>query len=112
MIYVPAFPLLFTKMDSKVGHVRRYTKNELARKVSAAGFTIRKLHYVDSLGFIITLLYRCMGRTDGGISRVSLIIYDRIIFPVSRMVDCVMRPLFGKNLYVTATKKDVSVPTH
>ena len=41
-IYVPAFPVLYTSMDAKVGHVRRYTRSSLTAAVSAAGFTIER----------------------------------------------------------------------
>ena len=41
LIYVPAFPVLYTSMDAKVGHVRRYTRDTLMTRVTAAGFQHR-----------------------------------------------------------------------
>ena len=49
VIYVPALPFLFSEMDAKVGHYRRYTKKELLEKVSQAGFGIRDCYYNDCL---------------------------------------------------------------
>src|SRR5690242_20733525 len=40
LIYVPAFQVLYTSMDAKVGHIRRYTRHTLVQRVSAAGFHI------------------------------------------------------------------------
>ena len=51
LIYVPAFPFLYSEMDKKVGHFRRYTRSELVQKLSGAGFKIETIHYVDSVSY-------------------------------------------------------------
>ena len=33
LIYVPAFPFLYSEMDEKVGHFRRYTRSELDHRL-------------------------------------------------------------------------------
>ena len=106
-IYVPAFPVLYTSMDRKVGHVRRYTKRELVEKVSRAGFGVTRASYADSLGFLATLLYKYSGKQDGSVDEGMLMLYDRFIFPVSRVVDCVAQAFVGKNLVVQAVKRDL-----
>ena len=106
IVYVPAFPILFTSMDAKVGHVRRYTKRELKENLEAAGFQIQSIAFVDSLGFFATLLFKMLGRNDGNVSRGALIAYDRLVFPLSRLVDLVSKRFFGKNLLVIATKRE------
>lgn len=102
LVYVPAFPVLYTGMDAKVGHVRRYTRSSLTAAVRAAGFTIDRCHYVDSLGFLATLLFKLVGDSSGDINRTALRLYDRVIFPLSRVVDRVTRRWFGKNLLLIA----------
>jgi SAM-dependent methyltransferase len=105
LIYVPAFPILYTSMDAKVGHVRRYRRATLARAAQAAGFKVERLAYVDSLGFFATLCFKIFDRKDGRINRSMLKIYDRLVFPVSVAVDCLTRRWFGKNLLLVARKQ-------
>ena len=106
-IYVPAHSFLFTRMDKEVGHVRRYSRSELKKKVLSTGFTIESLTYADSLGFFATLLVKIIGyrRTGGLGSAKSLLMYDKYIFPISRRLDQVgVRFLVGKNLLLIAKK--------
>jgi SAM-dependent methyltransferase len=102
LVYVPAFPLLYTGMDARVGHVRRYTRSSLTAAVSAAGFAIDRCAYVDSLGFFATLLFKAIGDSSGNINRTALRLYDRTVFPLSRIVDTVAQRWFGKNLLLIA----------
>lgn len=104
LVYVPAFPVLYTSMDSKVGHVRRYTRATLRRSLEAAGFEIREMRYADSLGFVATLLFKALDNGSGSVNRTALKIYDRLAFPVSRALDVLTRRWFGKNLLALAAK--------
>ena len=52
LVYVPAFQVLHGPMDTAVGHYRRYTQASLIEKVRAAGFTVERSAYADSLGFV------------------------------------------------------------
>ena len=103
-VYVPAFNVLYSSMDRKVGHHRRYTHDELCAKLSVIGFNILRSEYVDSLGFFASLVFKYFGNANGTIDERSVRIYDRFIFPLSRLLDQVTHPLFGKNLLVVATK--------
>lgn len=104
LIYVPAFMFLFSKMDEKVGHVRRYTRDSLCKKVLNAGFHVKSSRYCDSLGFLATLAYKYIDRSDGTINKRSLILYDRLIFPLSIMIDKLTHMHFGKNVYAICVK--------
>ena len=103
LIYVPAFPVLYTSMDAKVGHVRRYTRESLTARVSAAGFRIERVAYADSVGFFATLAFKAIGNKDGNVSIGALKLYDRLIFPISRALDLVTQRWFGKNLLLICT---------
>ncbi len=105
LIYVPAFSILFTSMDRHVGHVRRYRLGQLKRVIRDSGFSIERGAYADFLGFFATLAYRLVDKDEpkpleGGLVRV----YDRFIFPVSRMLSVVFARVMGKNVYVVARK--------
>lgn len=104
LIYVPAFPVLYTSMDAKVGHVRRYTRTTLVSAVRAAGFQVERVAYVDSLGFLATLAFKVVGDRGGEINPRALKVYDRAIFPLSRVIDKAAQRWLGKNLLLIARR--------
>ena len=103
LIYVPAFPVLYSSMDAKVGHVRRYTRHTLVRSVAAAGFTVDRVEYADSLGFFAALAFKLMDRGGGSLNLRLLKLYDRLVFPLSRALDRLAHRWVGKNLVVVAS---------
>lgn len=103
-IYVPAFQMLYSAMDNKVGHFRRYSRSELHGKVMAAGFRVVDSGYADSIGFAASLMYKWLGNDSGDINRAALKIYDRFVFPASRVLDALTFRSFGKNLALVAEK--------
>ena len=104
LVYVPAFQILYSAMDRKVGHHRRYRRGPLVRLLREAGLRIVDARYADSLGFPAALLYRVIGGEAGEINRTSLKIYDRLAFPLSRLGDALLHPWIGKNLVVRAVR--------
>jgi SAM-dependent methyltransferase len=104
LIYVPAFPILYSSMDLKVGHVRRYRRHDLASKVTSAGLEISHAQYADCAGFFASLVFKIVGNDSGNINRRALIAYDRFVFPMSRRLDSIFGDYFGKNLILRAFK--------
>jgi len=104
LVYVPAFQVLYSQMDTHVGHFRRYRRGPLVALLRSAGFEVDAAHYVDSLGFLATLVYKLIGDRSGSVSPGSVAFYDAIVFPVSRIIDRLTFGSFGKNLVVVATK--------
>lgn len=102
LVYVPAFQALYTSMDANVGHVRRYSRDALVRSVSAAGFAVETVEFVDSLGYFATLAFKLTDRGSGDVNPRMLRLYDRTIFPVSRVLDRIFHRWFGKNLLLVA----------
>jgi SAM-dependent methyltransferase len=105
IVYVPALRLLWTSMDDKVKHFRRYTRGEMRRKLEGVGFAIETLHYADVLGIPASLAYKLVGPRDGRIDPAKARFYDRWLFPASRTLDKVFRGLGGKNVVAVATKR-------
>jgi 2-polyprenyl-3-methyl-5-hydroxy-6-metoxy-1,4-benzoquinol methylase len=107
-IYVPSFPILFSGLDHKVGHFRRYKKKELVEKVAASGLLVQEVHYCDSVGFFGTLVLKLLqidtGKALG--SEIFQKFYDSILHPISMMFDQIgMKKILGKNLLLIAEKK-------
>ena len=104
-IYVPALPFLYSGLDKKIGHYRRYTKKELIKKVSAAGFTVKDCYYNDSLGILASLTIKVLGYKNkvGLGSLKSIVLYDKRIYPISKILDrLILRKVIGKNLFLFA----------
>ncbi len=104
--YVPAFPILYTSMDCKVGHLRRYRRAGLADLLRRAGLSVERVAYQDSLGFVATLVFKLLGNDRGAINPRALIAYDRCVFPLSRQLDRCTNRWFGKNLLALARRRD------
>jgi SAM-dependent methyltransferase len=98
LVYVPAFPLLYSSMDRKVGHVRRYRHDRLVGVLRAAGLRVEFTSHQDCLGFFAGLLFKLMGNDSGTLDRRALVAYDRYVFPMSRRLDRLAGFFFGKNL--------------
>ena len=106
ILYLPAFEILFSHMDKRVGHFRRYEKGSLTQILIQSGFKIEKIHYCDVIGFFVTLLYKMIPKRNGEISIKMLRIYDRCIFPTNFFLDKLFGSLLGKNIFVVAHKTD------
>jgi SAM-dependent methyltransferase len=104
--YVPAFNVLFGDMDRKVEHFRRYTRKSLRMMCEAAGLEVLRTEYVDVAGFFTTLVYNAVSRSSGDIHNGPVTVYDRFIFPLSRVIDRATHPLIGKNVFSVARKPD------
>ena len=104
LIYVPAFQCLWTSLDERVKHYRRYRRRELERLARSAGLTVWKTRYVDSLGFFAALGFKVFGNKNGHLSERAVSLYDRCLVPLSRLLDLLAGRLFGKNVYLIASK--------
>jgi SAM-dependent methyltransferase len=105
LVYVPAFPALWSANDDRVGHQRRYRRRPLLRLFRDAGFAVTDVRHVDSLGFLAALAYRFVGRADGELTAASVRRYDRWLFPASRVLDRALHPVLGKNLLLRAERR-------
>lgn len=104
LIYVPAFKFLWTSLDEKIKHHRRYRRKDLERLTRSAGLSVQKSRYVDSLGFPAALAFKIVGSKKADLSARAISLYDRYIVPPSKALDLLFGGLFGKNVYVVASK--------
>jgi SAM-dependent methyltransferase len=109
LIYVPAFNCLWTTLDDKVYHYRRYTKNTLRRLVEQQGFAIEQIRYADCLGFLAALIFRLLNRSASTLTATAISFYDRWLFAPSRVLDKLFARWFGKNVYVLC-RRPLSLP--
>ncbi len=111
-LWVPASMLLWTEMDSRIGHVRRYSRQQLIETLQQAGLQVHRCDYQDSLGFFAALAVKLLERraktqaqaTPKVLNDKTMRLYDRLLFPLSKILDKVVRHSFGKNLFIVAQK--------
>ena len=104
LVYVPAFQILWTSLDERLKHYRRYRRAGLERLARWAGLAVWKTRYADSLGFFAALGFKLFGNRNGHLSAQAVSLYDRCVVPLSRLLDVVLGRLFGKNVYLIASK--------
>lgn len=104
-LYVPAFQILYSELDSKMGHYRRYHMNDLKKKLIDLNFSIIRCHYADSIGFFASMAIKFFGykKAMNLGNKDSLKFYDRFIFPFSQLIDKLgFKYFLGKNLILIA----------
>lgn len=107
LIYVPAFEVLWTSLDDKVEHYRRYTRQGLKRLLRSCGYEVERCRYVDSVGFVAALAFKVLGNKQGDLSPTAIRLYDKYVVPVSRLCDVLFQYFCGKNVYIVGVKEPV-----
>jgi SAM-dependent methyltransferase len=104
LVFAPALERLYSDLDYKAGHYRRYSLGQLRRVTEAAGFNVVTLRYFDVLGVVpYFLVYKVLRQTE--ISGSTMWGYDRVIVPLSRFLQGLLQhPPVGKNVVMVATK--------
>jgi len=64
IVVVPALPWLYGKRDVNLGHYRRYSREELERKLRESGFTVEKSRYWNFAGVLPYLWYERVLRKE------------------------------------------------
>lgn len=102
LLLVPALPCLYTAADEAVGHYRRYTTQNLNKKLRQAGFRVEKQRYMNACGLFTWWL--------GGTILRHRMFHARICRPLDRIVPWLerleqrWRPSLGQSL-VTVCRK-------
>ncbi len=105
-LFVPADSKLYSSFDKKLGHFRRYDLDNLLEMVRKCNFTIKDYEYFDSLGYILAFIYKIINHR-GTISAFSILLFDKIIFPISILSDKVFNKKFGKNIVMILSKEAI-----
>ncbi len=95
VILVPAFQKLFGSLDRELGHVRRYTRTSLSRRMREAGFRVERAFYFNLVG-IIGWWVNARVRKVPRIPLAQARYFDSLV-PVLRLEDCVPLP-FGQSV--------------
>jgi 2-polyprenyl-3-methyl-5-hydroxy-6-metoxy-1,4-benzoquinol methylase len=104
LVFGPALEWLYSELDYRAGHYRRYSLRRLRRLAAAAGLEVVSARYFDVLGVLPYLaVYRVLRRDD--ITGSTMWAYDRVAVPLSRLVQRALpAPPLGKNVVLVARK--------
>lgn len=103
IILVPAHQYLFSPFDKAIGHYRRYNKNRL-QKVIPYSLQKKKLFYLDGLGLLASLTNKWFLKKEYPTLK-DVKFWDRIIIPVSKLIDPLIGYSTGKSLIGVWQKK-------
>jgi SAM-dependent methyltransferase len=104
IVLAPAHQWLFTPFDEAIGHYRRYTKSTL-RKAGPPGFALRRLVYLDSIGLLASLGNRLVLKSSMP-NPAQIAVWDRLMVPLSRLVDPLLGYSLGKSALAVWRKQD------
>jgi SAM-dependent methyltransferase len=96
VVLSPAHQWLYTPFDEGVGHYRRYNKNTLLGVVPE-GLERIELKYLDSVGAIASLGNRLVLKSNIP-SPKQLAVWDKLMIPLSRLVDPLLGHRAGKSV--------------
>lgn len=102
-LLVPALPWLFNQLDKDLGHLRRYSRKELASKIEQSGFRILHLSYFNPFGILGWYL-------NGSILRRRLLpknqveVFNRMV-PLFKSLEKIIPDWAGQSLIVIGEKQ-------
>jgi SAM-dependent methyltransferase len=96
VVLAPAHQWLFTPFDASIGHYRRYSKGTL-RAAAPEGLPLVRLVYLDSVGMLASLGNRMVLKSSMP-TPSQIGVWDRMMVPLSRMVDPFLGFALGKSV--------------
>ncbi len=98
VLLVPAFQSLYGPIDRNLGHFRRYSRASLSSLAQSAGLRVRKLRYVNTVGFFGWWANSHIFKREAQ-SEAQIQVFDGLIVPVMSKVESVVPPPFGQSLF-------------
>jgi SAM-dependent methyltransferase len=103
VLWVPAFSLLYSDFDRRIGHHRRYRGPGLRTQLCQAGYEVRDIRYVNAVGAVAWLvLARFLRRTPTHGTAVK--VFDKYFVPVLKRLEQRWRPPFGQSVLAVAIR--------
>jgi SAM-dependent methyltransferase len=108
LLWVPAHPLLFGRVDNAISHQRRYQARGLLEQLSRAGFAVHRWQFVNPIGAVGWLVNgRVLRRSSIPVAAVRS--HERLL-GMSRWLETLTRGHFGLSLMVVAQRPAVPIP--
>jgi hypothetical protein len=102
IVLVPQGPSLYGTVDRSMGHLRRYTRAQISRLMTDAGFRIERVRSFNKAGAPSWWLYsRVLDRSH--LNKLTLKLFDKTVW-LWRRIDGIL-PWKGLSLIVVARKE-------
>jgi hypothetical protein len=102
-LLVPARQEIYSAIDRRFGHHRRYTKTDLRAKLLAANFQINRLIYFNLPGYFAWWFNFCLLKREK-FNPAQVRLFDSLIFPVANWCEArLLRPPIGQSIIAVAT---------
>jgi SAM-dependent methyltransferase len=102
LLFVPALNVLYSEIDRKLGHFRRYDRKSLTEKLRCAGFQIKELQYKSLLAMAGWFLRGRIWKKER-VPVLQTILFDRFL-PLIARIEGLMTLPFGMSLFAVAQK--------
>jgi SAM-dependent methyltransferase len=97
VLLVPAFQALYGPIDKNLGHHRRYGRAAIRSLAQRTGLRIRKLHYMNSIGFFGWWTNaRILKRQTQSERQIEF--FDRYLVPPMSALERLIQPPFGQSM--------------
>jgi 2-polyprenyl-3-methyl-5-hydroxy-6-metoxy-1,4-benzoquinol methylase len=103
VLLVPAFQSLYGPIDRNLGHYRRYRRDSLIRLAAASALEIRKLRYMNVIGFFAWWTNSHIFRREVQ-SAAQIEFFDRCVVPAASWIENRVAPPFGQSLLTVLQK--------
>lgn len=104
VMFVPAFPALYSKFDREIGHFRRYRLASMRALLPDSSWHVEALHYVNAPGLILWWLgMRVMNLSPA--SSAATAMFDRWVVPGLSRLEAVVHPPFGQSIFAVAVRR-------
>jgi 2-polyprenyl-3-methyl-5-hydroxy-6-metoxy-1,4-benzoquinol methylase len=105
VLIVPAFEALYGPIDNKLGHYRRYSKKGMRALAASAGFDVKSMRYMNSIGCIGWWINaKILQRTEQSEKQIRT--FDKFIVPPLAWLEQRIEPPLGQSLFVVLTLCD------
>jgi len=103
VVFAPAFPCLYGRMDQQAGHFRRYSRAGLRALLEAQGLRVERLRYFNAVGFFGWLVNKWLGSgVNAALTNAQVSLYDKLV-PMLKHADHLL-PFIGQSLLAVAVK--------
>ena len=102
VVLSPAYQFLYSEFDRAIGHFRRYTAKQL-RALTRPGTRVEASFYLDSVGMVASAANKLLLRQKMP-GRGQVLTWDRLMVPLSRLIDPLVGRSFGRSVIVVWTK--------
>ena len=102
IVLAPAHQYLYSPFDAKIGHFRRYHRKRLFA-IRPMDTNLIRVRYLDSVGCLASLGNKIILRADIP-TKNQIMMWDRLMVPLSRIFDFVFDHNIGKSIYIVWQK--------